>query len=60
MENRPTHRVNFIFDMVKIKVVFFPWYRQVLGEKDDQLDENWKEIPLQLLQQLKDLTSKDM
>ena len=67
LENRPTHRANFMFDMMKIKAMF-PMYIPPLDENDHQVEANEKENLLQSLfevpdiglKKLKELTSKDL
>ena len=67
LDNRPTHRANFIFDFMKVKAVF-PHHRPLLDEDNDQEIEDEKEhllgtffdVPDMGLKQLKDLTSKDI
>ena len=67
LQNRPTHRANFIFDLLKIKSVF-PQYRPILDTDDEEAVVNEKERILRSLfevpdngyKALQDLSSKDI
>ena len=65
--NHPTHRANFVFDMIKIKAVF-PYHRPLLEEDEDHVRGDEKgnllqtffEVPDIGLKSLRDLSSKDI
>ena len=65
--NRPTHRANFVFDMIKINSVF-PIHLPLLEEDDEPIREDVKEnilqtlfeVPESGLKSLRDLSSKDI